>query len=160
MTDPRVYMDARLRPNRSLSPPAFAWVMGIVAGASLACGLFFLSMGAWPVFGFFGLDAVGLWLALRWHRRRSAEETRVVVTADDVALFHRDPRGREREARLPTAFARVELDTPVRPNTWLRIEHGRRAVIIGRFLTPRERCSFADALRDALRVARQERHTA
>jgi len=160
MADCPVYMDAWLRPNRSLSASAFTLVMGIVAVASLGCGLFFLAMGAWPVFGFFGLDALGLWLALRWHRARCGEETRVIVTAEDIALYHRDPRGRERETTLPTAFARVELDRPVRPNTWLRIEHGRRAVIIGRFLTPRERCSFADALRDALRAARQERHTA
>lgn len=160
LPSPTIYMDAVLTPNRSLSTPAFNVVMILVAVVSLACGLMFLSLGAWPVIGYFGADALALWLAFRWVRRRGQEETRVTITAETVHLHHRDAKGRERTAQVPAAFARVELDEPVRPTSWLRIEHGRTAYIIGRFLTPKERKSLAEGLRGALVRARGERHPA
>jgi uncharacterized membrane protein len=46
------------------------------------------------------------------------------------------------------------------PTSWLRIEHGRTAFVIGRFLTPKERKSLAEGLRTALQRARCERHPA
>jgi uncharacterized membrane protein len=155
-----VYIDATLTPNRSLSPGAFTLFMCAVAVVSFLSGLAFLQMGAWPVFGFFGLDVLLVWLAFRWHRGRTPEQTRVRITAESVELHHRDKRGRETSAQLPSAFARIELDEPVSAYSWLRIEHGRTAFIIGRFLTPKERSSLAAALRLALKRARAERHPA
>ena len=148
-----VYFDAVLTPNQSLSPRAFTVIMACVAGLSFLTGMAFLSMGAFPVFGFFGLDA----LAFRWHRKGARETTRIVVTADEVALHHIDRRGEQRSASLPSAFARIELPRPVGPQSWLTIAHGKRAFVIGRFLTPNERASLADALMEALHRARAER---
>jgi uncharacterized membrane protein len=82
------------------------------------------------------------------------------VTARAISLHHRDAKGREKRAELPSAFARVELDEPAGPASWLRIEHGKTAWIIGRFLTPPERSDFAKALRKALLAAKSERHPA
>lgn len=152
-----LYMDALLTPNRSLSPRAFTAIMIGVAGISFLAGLAFLSIGAVPVVGFFGLDALAIWFALRWHIRKSSEETQVRVTAETLSLTHRMANGREKTASIPAAFARVELDTPLTPTSCLRIEHGRTAYIIGRFLTPDERQSLAGALRAALARARGER---
>ena len=52
-----IYMDAVLRPNQSLSQRGFAIVMAVVGGVSFLTGIAFISMGAIPVIGFFGLDA-------------------------------------------------------------------------------------------------------
>ena len=152
-----IYMDAVLTPNRSLSPRAFILAMVFFGGVSFVSGMAFLSIGAFPVLGFFGLDALAIWFALRWSIRRSKEETQVRITAETVSLKHRAANGREKTASIPAAFARVELDTPVKPDSWLRIEHGRTAYVIGRFLTPEERTSLAHALRAALARARCER---
>ncbi len=160
MQDPRpiVYMDAVLTPNASLSDGAFLVVMTAIAALSFVSGLMFLSIGALPVAGFFGLDALALYLAFRWYRKQAREQTRVVITADTLDLYHIDRRGRRRSASLPSAFARIMLEAPGSPASLLRIEHGRTAYVIGRFLTPEERSSLADALRDALRRAGSERH--
>ncbi|MEM9739356.1 MAG: DUF2244 domain-containing protein [Pseudomonadota bacterium] len=158
--DQTIYMDAVLTPNDSLSPRAFQIVMGVTVIMSFLAGMMFLSMGAWPVIGFFGLDALALWFGFRLIRRRTRAETRVRVTADRVTLHHKDGNGGEKSAELPAAFARVELDEPVGPTSWLRIEHGQTAYIIGRFLTPKERESLAKGLRAALRRARAERYSA
>lgn len=159
MTEPTetIYLDAVLTPNRSLSERGFAIGMAIVAVVFFLTGLMFWSMGAAPILGFFGLDMLAIWLAFRLSFRKQREQTRVIVTARSIRLHHTDPKGREKEAEVPSAFARVELDEPALPQSWLRIEHGRTAWVIGRFLTPAERTSFAEALRKALRAARSER---
>ncbi|MEO1568032.1 MAG: DUF2244 domain-containing protein [Pseudomonadota bacterium] len=160
ISSPTVYLDAVLSPNDSLSRGAFAAVMGAIIAVSLVSSVMFLAMGATPVVWFFGLDILALYLAFRWHRKRSVEQTRVVVTAEAIALHHRDRRGRERNATVPSGFARIVMDQPVTPSSHLRIEHGNTAFIIGRFLTPDERAGLADALRAALRKARAERYGA
>ncbi len=155
-----IYLDALLEPNQSLSPRALAWIVAGVAGVSLVASLSFLKIGALPVVGFFGLDALAVALALRHNYRVQRQRTRVRVTADEVRLDHVDPRGRSKSAGVPTAFARVELDEPLTPASLLRIEHGRKAYVIGRFLTAPERKSLAEALRRAIRRARLERFDA
>ena len=153
-------MDAVLTPNRSLSRKGFLIAMLAIALTFFINGLMFWSMGALPILGFMGLDVLAIWLAFHISFRRQKEETRVIVTARAIRLHHRDAKGGEKHAEVPSAFARVELAEPVGPGDWLRIEHGKTAWVIGRFLTPDERKSFASALRQALVSARAERHPA
>ena len=155
--DEIIYLDATLTPNRSLSERGFAIGMAIVAVVFFLTGLMFWSMGAAPILAFFGLDMVAIWLAFRLSFRQQREQTHITVTARAVRMHHRDANGREKTAEVPTAFARVELDEPLTPASWLRIEHGRTAWVIGRFLTLDERRSFAKALRAAVQNARSER---
>lgn len=159
-TENTIYFDATLTPNRSLSPRAFTVVMAIVVAMSFIAGLSFVSMGAFPVIGFFGLDALAIWLAFRWSFHRLKQETRVRVTADQIDLSHHQPGRAARTARLPTAFARVRLDFPDRRPSELKLAHGGQAWVIGRFLTPSERRSLKDALETAIRAAQNERYTA
>lgn len=158
--DETIYMDAVLTPNRSLSQKGFMIAMSAIAITFFLTGLMFWSMGALPVLGFFGLDILAIWLAFHFSFRRQKEETRVIVTARAILLQHRDSKGREKRAEVPSAFARIELEEPTGPASWLRIEHGKTAWVIGRFLTPPERSSLAAALRQALLNARRERYPA
>ncbi|MFN3213501.1 MAG: DUF2244 domain-containing protein [Henriciella sp.] len=155
-----IYFDATLTPNRSLSPRAFTVVMAVVAGMSFIAGLAFVSMGAFPVIGFFGLDALAIWLAFRWSFRNLKQETQVRVTADQIDLVHSVPGKPPRLANLPTAFARVSLDFPERRPSELKLAHADKAWVIGRFLTPAERKSLKDALEVAIWNARNERYPA
>lgn len=152
-----VYLDAVLTPNRSLTRQGLLIVLGTILLAGSTTGLMFWSLGAGPILAFIGADvlivSIAFWLA--WRRQR--EETRVTITAQSIHLSHMDARGRQTEAVLPSAFTRIELDEPAGAKSWLRIEHGRKAYVIGRFLTPAERASLAAALRRALATARAER---
>lgn len=155
-----IYMDAILRPNRSLSQRGFTIVMLIVGVTSFLTGMAFLSLGALPVVGFFGLDALAFWFAFRWNFRKQSEETRITITGTEIRLHHLKADGSEKTATLPSTFSRVELDEPLTAHSWLRIEHGRTAYVIGRFLTLPERKSLAEAIRAALMAARKERYPA
>ena len=157
-TQNTIYFDATLTPNRSLSPRAFTLVMAIVVAMSFFAGLSFVSMGAFPVIGFFGLDALAIWFAFRWSFRALKQETRVRVTAEQIELSHEQPGRPPRTASLPTAFTRVQLDFPARRPSELKLAHGDQAWVIGRFLTPAERKSLKAALEKAIWSAQNERY--
>lgn len=159
-TDPAtIYFDATLTPNRSLSPRAFAIVMGIVVAISFIAGLSFVSMGAFPVIGFFGLDALAIWAAFRLSFRSLKQETRLRVTAEQIDMRHTHPGQKPREASLPTAFTQVRLDYPDRKPSELKLSHAGKAWVIGRFLTPGERKSLKAALETAISRAQNERYS-
>lgn len=156
-TEAKIYLDASLTPNRSLSPKAFAIVMAIVGSVSFLAGMMFVSIGAFPVIGFFGLDALAIYMAFRWSHRNLRQETRIRVTADAVDLTHRQGRKPVKNVSLPTAFARVKLALPERRPSELQLSYRNETWVIGRFLTPAERKSLKAAIETALHRARNER---
>src|SRR5215470_12384369 len=64
-----VEFDAILRPHRSLGPTGFLILMSLVATVGFAAGVTFLLIGAWPVFGFCGLEVVLLYVCFRLNYR-------------------------------------------------------------------------------------------
>jgi uncharacterized membrane protein len=154
-----VYLDAVLEPPRSLSPRGFNRVMMILGGMSLTSSLLFLSLGAWPVMGFMGLEFLALWLVFRFSFRAQRARTYVRVTADAIDVRKVDGWGRERRASLVSHFARVEFDRAADGPNALRVAASQRAYVVGEFLTPRERASFARRLTQAISDARRERHS-
>lgn len=153
-----IHFDATLTPNTALSPRAFLIIMGLVGGMSFLAGMMFLSMGAFPVLGWFGLDALAIWYAFRKNFQNLKEETRVQITAEAIELTHSRPGQKTRTAKLPTAFTRLALVQPPRGPSELRLAHGQTAYVIGRFLTPRERRSLYEAITSAVARARAERY--
>jgi len=85
MDDPLVYA-VTLAPHRSLSPFGVKVVMGAMGLVSLGAGAMFLSLGAWPVFGFFGLDVLLLYLALRASARSARAREHITVTASLIEV--------------------------------------------------------------------------
>ncbi len=153
-----VYLDAVLEPSRSLSRRGFNRVMMIFGGLSLFSSVVFLTLGAWPVVGFLGLEVLAVWLVFNWSFRSQTARTYVRVTADAVDVRKVDGWGRERRARVSAFFARVEFDRNASGPNALRLATSARAYYIGEYLTPRERESFARRLTQAISDARRERH--
>jgi uncharacterized membrane protein len=149
-----IYLDEALRPNASLSPRAFLIVMSLVGVFSFAGGVLYLTLGAWPVFGFFGLDMLAIWFAFKLSFRAQEQVTFVRVDNDCLRLWHKQRGKDDKTADLPVAFVRIELETPTTPHTHLHIAYSDKAYIIGRFLTPDQRTSLAKRLRQAVHQAR------
>ncbi len=146
----RIYFDAVLYPHRSLSPAGFLILMALLAAVSFTAGVFFLTRGAWPVFGFFGLDVLLVWLAFRQNFRAARLRELITLTGSELVIRRVEPGGAEREFRFEPYWARVEVDAaPGQPNRLVISSHGRR-VMVGAFLTPEERLELAQALRRAL----------
>lgn len=152
--------DAILTPNRSLSRIGFLLVMGIVCALSLGMGGYFLAIGAWPIFGFFGLDIFLLYVALKANQRAGRAHEIVRLSRDVLLVKRISMRGRSTEWRFNPYWVRVELAEPVEHDTPLILASHGVQLAIGHFLAPEERLDFARALRRALATARAPALTA
>lgn len=139
-----LYMDAELRPHRSLSVAAFKLMLLAVIVINIAVALFFWVQGAFPVAGFLGLDVLALWLAFRFNYRAARRVERVRVAAGKVHVAAIDAGG-ERHWVLNPLWARVARDGP-----GVLVRAGKGQMRIGAFLSPKECDSFAAALDAAL----------
>lgn len=147
--------DAILHPHRSLSRRGFVLVMGLVVAVSATMGGVFLAMGAWPIFGFYGLDVVILYIALRRNYRSAQIYERVHLTPERLTVEKGTIHGPQRVWTFLPTWLRVSIDDPVRHESQLTLSSHGQSLVIGAFLTPEERLDFARALRAALDVARR-----
>jgi len=146
--------DAVLRPHRSLGPRGFVILMAAVGGIGFAAGCLFMAMGAWPVFGFFGLDVLAIWLAFRLNYR-AARQSETVQVGDEVVLVRRIAAdGRVAEWRFQPYWLRVEVREDAHGRGAVALASHGHTVRLGSFLTSEERRGFAEALRGALGEAR------
>jgi uncharacterized membrane protein len=156
--DETVLFDAVLRPNRSLSPRGFLMLMLTLGGCSFAAGIAFVAIGAWPVFGFFGLDVLAVYVAFRLNYRSGRRYEALQLTARQLSLLRVNWRGHSQRLDFQPYWLRVEIDEPVTQGSQIVLaSHGRRTVV-GSFLSPAERAEFARALRKALADSRRIPH--
>jgi uncharacterized membrane protein len=153
--EPAIF-SAVLTPHRSLGRAGFVMVMGIAAGMSFITGLVFLLAGAWPVFGFCGLDVLLLYWAFRINYRQAKAYEQVTVTSSELTVRQVSHRGRMCEWTLNPLWVRLERVVHVEfgIERLFLISHGRRLAIAG-CLGPQEKESFAIALSAALGEAKR-----
>src|SRR5271155_1708329 len=90
--EPKLF-SARLTPHRSLNRTGFLVLMGFLTMVSFAAGVAFLMMGAWPVFGFFGLDVLAVYWAFRINFRRAKAYEDIRVTPSELYVRRVSHRG-------------------------------------------------------------------
>lgn len=155
--DGELFMDAELAPNRSLRNPAFIALMIAIVAISFTAGILFITMGAWPVTGFFGLDLILVWLAFRISYRDGRAREWVRVDARDIEVVRRHPTGHLQRFRLPTGWVRMTLFDPDEHHVQLALTAHGRSLVLGSFMAPDERREFSRALGDAIDAARKNR---
>ncbi|MCC7275784.1 MAG: DUF2244 domain-containing protein [Alphaproteobacteria bacterium] len=154
-SDGSVLLDLELRPHRSLPPAGFGVLMAVLGAVSLAAGIVFLSIGAWPVFGFFGLDVLAVYVAFRISYRRADMAERLRLAGDALTVDRIVRRRTAERWTFQPFWLRVQMDEPPRWDSRLVLtSHGRR-LEIGAFLAPTERAGAAQALRSALSLYRR-----
>jgi uncharacterized membrane protein len=151
-----VLFSALLTPHRSLNRTGFLLVMAFLSLISFAAGIAFLLMGAWPVFGFFGLDLLAIYIAFRINFRRANAREEISVTPSELRLRRISHRGQVMEWVLNPLW--VQLDQISHEEFGIErlylVSRGRR-VSIGSFLGPEEKASFSKALRAGIAAARR-----
>jgi uncharacterized membrane protein len=147
---------ALLTPHRSLNRTGFLVLMGFLSAVSFATGLAFLLMGAWPVFGFFGLDVLVIYWAFRVNFRDAKATEEIRVTPYELRVRRVSHRGHVVEWVLNPLW--VQLDQKIHAEYGIErlylVSKGRR-VSVASFLGPDEKASFAKALLAALQAARR-----
>jgi uncharacterized membrane protein len=144
-----------LTPYRSLRPAGFLALMLAVAAVSFTVGLGFWWIGAWPVLGFFGLDAGLLYLAFHLNYRQARAFERIDLLPGSLEVLRTDASGRIGLQRSFNPYwTRLELTEDPAGRSELAVSsHGSR-LVIARCLSDGERREFAGVLARALATHR------
>jgi uncharacterized membrane protein len=147
---------AVVTPHRSLSHAGFLIVMAAVGGVSFIAGTAFLLLGAWPVFGFFGLDVLLVYWAFRANYRAAAAFEEVTVTASELRVRQVSHRGKASEWSFNPLWVRLEREgnEEFGLERLFLVSRGRRLPIAS-LLGPKEKESFAAALGAAISEAKR-----
>lgn len=147
---------ALLTPHRSLNRTGFLVLMGFLSLISFAAGAAFLLMGAWPVFGFFGLDVLAIYWAFKINFARARAFEEILVTPSELRVRRVSHRGHVTEWVLNPLW--VQIDQKAHEEFGIEklylVSRGRRLAIAS-FLRPEEKASFIKALTAALQTARR-----
>lgn len=151
----RPFFTAVLTPYRSLGPKGFLILMGFFGLVCFVSGILFWRIGAWPVFGFFGLDIAIFWFAFRMNYRSARTFEEVAVSRSEIAIRKVGPGRRFLEYRFNPVWVRLKVDR-LDDEGVVRIALTSRGetVDLGNFLNPEDRTSFAGAIANALAVAK------
>jgi uncharacterized membrane protein len=155
LPEPKLF-SARLTPHRSLNRTGFVVLMALLSAVSFVAGVAFWMMGAWPVFGFFGLDVLVIYWAFRINFRRALATEDIVVTPSELRVRRVSHRGHVVEWVLNPLWVQFEQKSHAEfgiEKLYL-VSRGRR-VSIGSFLGADEKASFAKALMAALQAAKR-----
>jgi len=131
--------------------------MTAIGGVSFVAGVIFLIMGAWPVFGFFGLDVALIYLAFKLNYRSGRLYETLELTPEMLTVTRVQPSGKRESFDFNPYWVRVLLADEHHGRTDLRLTSHGRTFSFGRFLTDDERRDFSDALSDAIAHARAAR---
>src|SRR3954467_13570754 len=154
--EPPELFSALLTPHRSLSRTGFLVLMGFVGIVSFVAGVAFLLMGAWPVFGFFGLDVLAIYWAFRINFRHARASEEIKVTPPELHVRRTSHGGHVVEWAFNPLWVRLDQkgDAEFGIERLYLVSRGRR-VSIGSFLGADEKSSFAKALLAALQAAKR-----
>ena len=153
--EPTIF-SATLTPHRSLGRVGFLILMLLFGGVSFVTGMLFLLIGAWPVFGFFGLDVLLLYWAFRLNYRHANAYEQVTVTPSSLTVRKVSHLGRAREWVLNPLWVRldkVEIEEFGIDRLFL-VSRGKKLAVAS-FLGPDEKASFTKELAAALSAARR-----
>ncbi len=149
-TPEKVYFDAELRPHQSLSPTGFTLVMLAASVLGFAIGISFMIAGAWPVFGFCGLELILLYVAFRLNYRSGRRYERIRLTGNGLQIRRYGPKGETGRDEIEPSWLRVAVSESAPNKGQLVLSSHGRSVTVGGFLPPGERREVAAALRAAI----------
>lgn len=147
---------AVLFPHRSLSRRGFWILITVVSIAMGFAALRMLAIGAWPVAIFAVADVLLIYVAFKLSYRSGRAFEEVSVTGSEVLVRKVTPAGKVTEHRFHPGWARLSV-TCKDDEGVVRLDLGSHGswVVIGSFLNPDDRASFAEAFSVALADARR-----
>lgn len=149
------FFRALLTPHRSLGRTGFLLLMGAMMFGWVVVGVFSLSVGAWPVFGYFGLDVLAVYIAFRLNYRAARAREEVSLSRTRLAIRKVAPSGRCEEHDFNPFWTRFSIKRHAEIGiTGMAVEARSRSVSVGGFLNPDDRESFATEFGRALATAK------
>lgn len=153
-----LYMDAEIKPNRSLSQRGFIILISVITVANVASATVFVRMGAPYVVPFMGIDLAAVVVAFLVSFKAGRVIERVQVSPAAIRITYETEKVARVVWESPTAFTRVTTERDEEDRVMgLRLALSGRETAVAAALSPGERGEFAKALQEAIRQARGHR---
>lgn len=158
MTEAALYMDAEIRPNRSLSERGFIILISVITAANVASAAMFVKLGAHWVLPFLGIDLLAIVVAFIVSFRSARVVERIQVGPGEVRVTYESAKDIRIVWESPTAFTRITVEKDEEDRVMaLRLALSGRETPVAAALSPGERGEFAKALEAAIWKARRHR---
>ena len=144
-----IFLDLTVLPYRSLSKKGFKYLMIWVTSIFLGIGIFFWKIGAWPVFGFLGLDVLMVYYAFKINYKSGEiyENLRLFDKSFEITRIF--PSGKKQTWDLEPYWAKAEI-TGLRNNKNLVIKSKEKMVLVGSFLNINDKKKLLEKIQEAL----------
>ena len=140
-----------LKPYRSLNKIGFITMMIVLCGFSFITGIIFMKKGAWPVFGFFGLDILLIYIFFRLSFKSGKEFEVINLTKKKLIIKKYKEKKIIKTFILDANWVKIQIQNPLEQSSKLQISSKNKSIIIGSFLRLDEKIEVLQNIENALR---------
>ena len=135
-----------LYPHRSLSPKGFLILMVCIIFVSFSIGAFFMLKGAWPVFGFFGLDVLLVYIAFKVNYHNAKRYEKIRLWENSLIIKKKSDNGKSNTWKFNPYWVRLEMKKSQSRSSDLNLSSHGKTISIGSFLSNQEKEEVANTL--------------
>ena len=135
-----------LYPHRSLSPKGFLMLMLCIIFVSFSIGAFFVLKGAWPVFGFFGLDVLLVYIAFKVNYHNAKRYEKIRLWENSLIIKKKSDNGKSNTWKFNPYWVRLEMKKSQSRSSDLNLSSHGKTISIGSFLSNQEKEEVANTL--------------
>ncbi len=147
----KLLLNITILPYRSLSKKSFRNLMFAVCFIFFSIGVFFWSLGAWPVFGFLGLDVILLYLAFKINYKSGEIFENLKLFNSNLLITRSFPSGKSQSWSLEPYWARVEIAKNSPNDQKLVLKSKDKVVLLGSFLNLNDKKKLMKKINEALK---------
>lgn len=147
----KIFLNLTVLPYRSLSKRGFKNLMLVVCFIFFSVGIFFWHIGAWPVFGFLGLDVFLLYYAFRINYKSGEIFETIKLIKQNLLITRNFPSGKKQTWNLEPYWTKVEILNPATHQHNLIIKSKNKVVSLGSFLNYNDKKILLKKIESALK---------
>ena len=140
-----------LYPYRSLNKTGFFILMFSLGFVSFVAGIIFMIKGAWPVFGFFGLDVLLVYIFFKINFRSGKKKEILILTKNQLIIEFYNSKKISKTYYLNAHWLQIRLSKLKNEMSKLKISSKNKSIIIGSFLRYQEKIDVVKSLKKALK---------
>jgi len=140
-----------LYPYRSLNKTGFFILMFSLGLISFVAGIIFMIKGAWPVFGFFGLDVLLVYIFFKINFRSGKKKEILILTKNQLIIEFYNSKKISKTYYLDAHWLQIRLSKLKNEMSKLKISSKNKSIIIGSFLRYQEKIDVVKSLKKALK---------
>ena len=145
------FLDITVLPYRSLSKKGFKYLMLCVAAVFFTIGVFFWIIGAWPVFGFLGLDVLLLYYAFKMNYKSGEIFENLKLIKEKLLITRNFPSGKIQSWDLEPYWTQAEILQANSTHHHFLIKSKNKVVMIGSFLSSKDKKKLMKKINDSLK---------